>query len=167
MVRNKVGGEEEEEERRHLLFEVDFIQKPLFTARTKISIQLFISGSLDSLHKWKKRDIDSNLVYACLTAAQVNEKTTRHIFLATSLWRQDKQFFCLAAGAPLPCSPRREVVAVQALQRQKEANIADGVICLQLQPWDLQQSPHVALLLPTSPKLPRMKEWHSPFLLQT
>lgn len=120
MVRNKVGGEEEEEERRHLLFEVDFIQKPLFTARTKISIQLFISGSLDSLHKWKKRDIDSNLIHACLTAAQVNEKTTRHIFLATSLWRQDRQFFCLLAGAPLPCSPRRLVVAVQALHKETE-----------------------------------------------
>lgn len=51
-------------------------------------------------------------------------------------------------------------------ERQKEANIADGVIRFQLQPWDLQQSPHMALLLPTSPKLPH-EEWHSPFLLQT
>lgn len=50
MFRNKVGGEEEEE-RRHLLFDVDFIQKLLFIVRTKISIQLFISGSLDSLNK--------------------------------------------------------------------------------------------------------------------
>lgn len=116
MVRNKVGGEEEEE-RRHFLFEVDFIQKPLFTARSKISIQLFISGSLDSLHK---RDIDRDLIPACLTAAQVNEKTTRHIFLSTSLWRQDRQFFSLVAGAPLPCSPRREMAAVQALQRETE-----------------------------------------------
>lgn len=66
MFRNKVGGEEEEE-RRHLLFDVDFIQKLLFTGRTKISIQLFISGSLDSLNKWKKRDLEGALIPAFLT----------------------------------------------------------------------------------------------------
>lgn len=49
IFRNKVGGEEEE--RRHSLFDIEFIQNLLFTARTKFSIQLFISGSLDSLNK--------------------------------------------------------------------------------------------------------------------
>lgn len=67
MFRNKVGGEEEE--RRHSLFDVEFIQKLLFTARTKISIQLFIPGSPDSLNKWRKRDLEGAFIPACMATA--------------------------------------------------------------------------------------------------
>lgn len=89
MFRNKVGGEEEE--RRHSLFDVEFIQKLLFTASTKISIQLFISGSLDSLNKWKKRDLEAALIPACVATAlpQIPPERTGHMFLTASLQTQD------------------------------------------------------------------------------
>lgn len=79
MFRNKVGGEEEE--RRHSLFDAEFIQKLLFTARTKISIQLFISGSLDNLNNWK-RDLEGALTPACMATAlpQIPSERSRHIF---------------------------------------------------------------------------------------
>ena len=102
MFRNKVGGEEEE--RRHSLFDVEFIQKLLFTARTKISIQLFISGSLGSLSKWKKRNLEGALILACMATAlpQIPSDRTGHIFLTASLQMQDGQFssgiFILALG---------------------------------------------------------------------
>lgn len=105
IFRNKVGGEEEE--RRHSLFDVEFIQKLLFTARTKISIQLFISGSLDSLNKWKKRDLEGALIPACVATAlpQIPSERTGHVFLTAM---QDGQFssgiFVLALGFQPRCT---------------------------------------------------------------
>lgn len=79
MFRNKVGGEEEE--RRHLLLDAEFIQKLLFTARTKTSIELLISSSLDSLNKWKKRDLEEalipNLCGNSLSSGTFRENQTR------------------------------------------------------------------------------------------
>lgn len=92
MFRNKVGGEEAE--RRLSLFDAEFIQKLLFTARTKISIQLFISGSLDSLNKRKSSDLEGALIPDRTATAlpQVPSERTGHIFLTTSLQMQDGQF---------------------------------------------------------------------------
>lgn len=108
IFRNKVGGEEEG--RRHSLFDVEFIQKLLLTARTKISIQLFISGSLDSLNKWKKGDLEGALIPACVATAlpQIPSQRTGHIFLTASLQLQDGQFssgiFVLALGFQPRCT---------------------------------------------------------------
>lgn len=105
MFRNKVGGEEEE--RRHLLLDAEFIQKLLFTARTKTSIELLISGSLDSL---KKRDLEEALIPTCVATAflQVPSERTRHVFLTASLQLQDGQFssgmFILCQGFQPRCT---------------------------------------------------------------
>lgn len=108
MFRNKVGGEEVE--RRLSLFDVEFIQKLLFTARTKISIQLFISGSLDSLSKWKSSDLEGALIPDGVATAlpQIPWERTGHIFLPASLQMQDGQFsstiFMLALGFQPRCT---------------------------------------------------------------
>lgn len=132
MFRNKVGGEEEE--RRHSLFDVEFIQKLLFTARTEISIQLFISGSLDSLNQWKKRDLAGALIPPCMATAlpQIPSEKTGHMFPTASLQMQDGQF---SSGIFIPGFQSR----------------CTEEICLQPL-WCLQQPPYVALLLPTSPR---------------
>jgi len=114
MFRTKVGGEEEE--RRRSLFDVEFIQKLLFTARTKISIQLFISGSLDSVNKWKKKDLEGALIPACMPTAlpQIPSERIGHVFLTVSLQTQDGQFssgaFILALGFQTRCT---EVICLQ------------------------------------------------------
>lgn len=55
------------------------------TARTKISIQLFTSGSLDSLNNWK-RDLEGALTPACMATAlpQTPSERSRHIFMTES-----------------------------------------------------------------------------------
>lgn len=66
----------------HSLVDVEFIQKLLFTARTKISIQLFVSGTQDCSNKWKKEDLEGALTPACMATAfpQIPSKRTRHVF---------------------------------------------------------------------------------------
>lgn len=77
------------------------------TARTKISIQLFISGSLDSLNNWK-RDLEGALTPACMATAhpQIPAERSRHIFMTVSLQMQDEKFslgiFILALGFQPP-----------------------------------------------------------------
>lgn len=110
MFRNRVGGEEAE--RRLSLFDVEFIQKLLFTARTKISVQLFISGSLDSLNKRKKSNLEGALTPAGIATAlpQIPSERTGHIFLTASLQMQDEQFssgiFILALGFQPKCTEK-------------------------------------------------------------
>lgn len=81
------------------------------TARTKISIQLFISGSLDSLNNWK-RDLEGALIPACMATAlpQIPSERSRHIFMTLSLQKQDELFslgiFILALGFQTWCTEK-------------------------------------------------------------
>lgn len=81
------------------------------TARTKISIQLFTSGSLDSLNNWK-RDLEGALTPACMATAlpQTPSERSRHIFMTVSLQIQDEQFFLgifiLALGFQTWCTEK-------------------------------------------------------------
>lgn len=64
----------------HYLMQNSF-RRFLFTARTKISIQFFIPGSLDSLNNWK-RDLEGALTPVCMATAlpQIPSERRRHIF---------------------------------------------------------------------------------------
>lgn len=81
------------------------------TARTKISIQLFISGSLDSLNNWK-RDLEGALTPACMATAypQIPSERSRHIFMTVSLQMQNEKFslgiFVLALGFRTWCTEK-------------------------------------------------------------
>lgn len=76
-----------------------------FTARTKISIQLFISGSLDSLNNWKM-DLEGALTTVCMATAlpQIPSERSRHIFMTASLQLQDWAIFLgdIHTGFKLP-----------------------------------------------------------------
>lgn len=82
-----------------------------FTARTEISIQLFISGSLDSLNNWKC-DLEGALIPACMATAlpQIPSERRRHVFMTVSLQMQDEQFslgiFLLALGFQTWCTEK-------------------------------------------------------------
>lgn len=93
----------------HYLMQNSF-RRFLFTARTKISIQFFIPGSLDSLNNWK-RDLEGALTPACMATAlpQIPSERSRRIF-AVSLQMQDEQLslgiFIMALGFQTPCTEK-------------------------------------------------------------
>lgn len=112
-----------------------------FTARTEISIQLFISGSLDSLNNWK-RDLEEALIpglHGNSPSSDTFREKEAHFYDCQSSDAGWAVFFGdIPTGFRLPDSAKKRSATNHPF-------------------WCLQQPPNMALLLLTSPQNLHMK----------
>lgn len=112
-----------------------------FTARTEISIQLFISGSLDSLNNWK-RDLEEALIpglHGNSPSSDTFREKEAHFYDCQSSDAGWAVFFGdIPTGFRLPDSAKKRSASNHPF-------------------WCLQQPPNMALLLLTSPQNLHMK----------